>query len=598
MQTKYFEKLKTENIFMDIYTDRYDESIYGFIVDFNDEFVLLEHYTDIGEIGGIAILKRENISRIKWAGNNIHKSTSMKKFFSICISIIISFSMFSQTFTRSELSTAVSTPWEIMYGPDDFLWITESGGRVSRVDPSNGAKTVIYTAPDYFGGSPLENSPHCPNSAIGSGTLGLALHPDFSNSNTSFIYFLYSYNSGTAQTPATKFRIKRLTWNASTSVVTSDSNIVNLISTGYDHLGGRLAAIKQNNISYLFLSLGDNGISEQNSPNCYSPQSSNPNNFAQDITTQNGKIHRFNVDGTIPIDNPVAGNSFYTRGHRNPQGLMYNSDLDIIYAIEHGDRTDDEINILHKGMNYGWKNARGYHDDNSFPGEADFVANYIPNPLITNDSLVEPFFAWCTTPDTSQLYTDWCTVAPSAGMYYGNTGIPQWTNSLLVVTLKNGLTTDNEVYQFKLQPNGELVPSTIQNPNPKRFFGADQALNGRLRDIAISTDGKSIYLINNGGTPADKITVYHYDSTLSVNNDVQLPNIQLFPNPVTDILTIQGLADYSGLKEIQITTLLGQETSVEMDENHTINVSKLNNGIYFVNLIFENKTHAMKFVKN
>ncbi|MEM0541110.1 hypothetical protein WFZ85_00625 [Flavobacterium sp. j3] len=71
IQTKYIEKLKAEKIFSDIYTDRYDESIYGFIFDFNEEFLILEQFTDIGEADGIAVLKRENISRIKWLGNSI-----------------------------------------------------------------------------------------------------------------------------------------------------------------------------------------------------------------------------------------------------------------------------------------------------------------------------------------------------------------------------------------------------------------------------------------------------------------------------------------------------------------------------------------------
>ena len=50
----------------------------------------------------------------------------------------------AQTFIRSELPTPLSTPWEIQYGPDGFLWISESGGRISRVDPLNGNKTVVY----------------------------------------------------------------------------------------------------------------------------------------------------------------------------------------------------------------------------------------------------------------------------------------------------------------------------------------------------------------------------------------------------------------------------------------------------------------------
>lgn len=518
----------------------------------------------------------------------------MKQYYLLTIFIIEFLSIYPQSFQRSELPTEVSTPWEILYGPDDFIWLTESGGRVSRIDPSNGNKTVIYTANDYFGGSPLENSPLCPNLSIGSGTLGLALHPDFLNSNTAFIYFVYSYNSGTTQVPVTKFRIKRLEWNAASNLVVNDSNIVNLITTGYDHLGGRLMSIKQNNIPYLFLTIGDNGTSEQSSPNCYAPQSTNPNNFAQDITTQNGKIHRFNIDGTIPFDNPVSNNSFYTRGHRNPQGLIYNPNLDIIYDIEHGDRTDDEINILHKGMNYGWKNVRGYHTDNSFSGEANYVNNYTPNPLISNDSLVEPFFAWCNTPNTSSSWTDWCTVAPSGGIYYGNNTIPQWQNSLLVVTLKDGVSTDKEVYQFKLEPNGKLTPSTNQNPNPQKFFGSDQLLNGRLRDIAISNDGKSVYLINNGGATADKITVYKYQPDTVINEQI---NIELYPNPTSNIIKIKGLENYSIIKDIYITTMLGARVNIETENYQNIDISMLRKGIYFIHIVLEQEKYSLKFIK-
>jgi hypothetical protein len=277
---------------------------------------------------------------------------------------------------------------------------------------------------------------------------------------------------------------------------------------------------------------------------------------------------------------------------------MYNPNLEVIYDTEHGDMTDDEINILYKGMNYGWKDVRGYHDDNSVAGEATYVENYTSHPQITNDSLVEPLFAWCNTPSTSTVWTDWCTVAPSGGVYYGSNEIPEWSNSLLVVTLKDGVSTDREVFQFKLQANGELVPSTGSNPNPKKFFGSDQALNGRLRDIAVSNDGKSIYLINNGGTTADKITVYHYDTTSSINSySSETIDIQLFPNPAKVVLTVKGLENYPDLKDIRISNLLGKSSRLKLDQDYNIDVSKLATGIHFINLIFESKTYTLKFIK-
>lgn len=521
----------------------------------------------------------------------------------ICIAAVLVFMFLpvkAQVFIRSELPTPLTTPWEITYGPDNFLWITESGGKVVRVDPNSGSKTVVYTAPDYSASSPLEQSTLCFKPMLASGTLGLALHPDFLDSATSYIYYVYSYNSGTPAAPATKFKIKRLKWDAFSGTVVNDTDIVTLLPTGYDHIGGRLMAIRQHGTPYLYLSIGDNGISDDTSPACYAPQSTNPNNYAQDPTTKNGKIHRFNIDGTIPSDNPIPGNSFYTRGHRNPQGLIYNPNLDIVYDIEHGDRSDDEINILHKGMNYGWKRVRGYHNDDNYPGEAAFIASYVPHPDIANDALIEPFYSFCATPqDTATDYLDWCTVAPSDGIYYGSNGIPAWSNSLLIVTLKDGLTADMQMFQFKLQDNGALVPSTPEKPNPQKYFAADQALNGRLRDIAISPDGKKIFLVNNYGGMADKITVYQYDSVASgIQNTKIDESAWLYPNPATDILKINLSGNNNhNIEKIVIYNTLFQVVYTDEKDFQQVDVSSFSKGVYIAVLVTGTGNIVGKFEK-
>jgi glucose/arabinose dehydrogenase len=517
-------------------------------------------------------------------------------FFLVCCQI----KLLSQTFVRSELPTALSVPWEITYGPDNYLWITELGGNVSRVNPLNGSKQNIYTAPDYFGGSPLENHTACFNPSMGSGTLGLALNPDFLNPANAFIYFVHSYNAGSLAAPQTKFKIKRLAWNHETQTVVEAVDIVSDLPSSFDHLGGRLMIIEQEGIPYLFLTIGDNGISETNSPDCYADQSLNPNVQAQNPVTKNGKIHRFNLDGSVPADNPIAGNSFYTRGHRNPQGLMYNSSMNLIYSVEHGDRTDDEINILYRGMNYGWKYVRGYHTDSNAPGEVDYILNYQPHPQIENDSLVQAFYSWCAVPlSASSNNADWCTVAPSDGIYYGSTAIPQWHNSLLVVTLKDGVDTDMEVYQFKLLHNGQLAPSTSENPNPKKFFGEDQTLNGRLRDICISPDGRTIYLINNGGAPTSKITVYTLDpSSVEPFPLINDNCVSLYPNPSTDFVSIIGLELLKNVSEIKITASNGQSIPVTYQSKSVIDIRTFSAGTYVLSIVHKDGICTRKFVKS
>lgn len=508
----------------------------------------------------------------------------------------LSFIGSAQPFLRTELPLTLNTPWEIQYGPDDHLWLSEYGGIISRVDPVTGTKNVVYTASDYYPGSPLEQMILCPNHPIGEGTFGLALDPDFATTNPAFIYLVYSYNEGNDSVPDTRFKIGRITWDKTTETVTGDTTIVNNLSNGYDHFGGRLLAVKRNGINYLFYSAGDNGISEDNAPTCYNPQSSNPNNFAQDPFTLNGKIHRFLTDGSIPIDNPIPGYSFYTRGHRNPQGLIYNKSNDVLYDIEHGDRTDDEINILYPGMNYGWKSVRGYHGDSNYPGEDSIIANYVPHPLIADDSLVQAFYSWCDTtqpPATPVTPAAWCTVAPSDGVHYTSTVIPDMTNSLLVTTLKNGNTVTHELYCFHLTSDGKgLMPSTPAQPNPTIYFAGDEALNGRLRDIAISPDSSKIYLINNGGTTADKIIVYSLMNVNTAENSALANSIIISPVPAHDHIRIQTKFIW---KKLRVFSISGQLVREINGPQETLDVSELNSGAFL--LSFES-TEGRRVYKN
>src|SRR6218665_188860 len=496
---------------------------------------------------------------------------------------------YSQNFTRSELSATLRTPWELTYGADNFLWVTDSGGKVSRVDPAIGNKIVVYAAGDYYPGSPLEQSPLCFQPNIGVGTLGLALHPDFPG--TPYIYYVYSYNSGSNAAPVTRFKIVRLTWNPATASVTAATDLVLMMPTGYDHLGGRLLAVKQNGNSYLYMSCGDNGISEINSPTCYSSQANNPNNFAQDPNYKNGKIHRFNIDGSIPADNPVPGNSMFTRGHRNPQGLIYNPVQNVLYDTEHGDQTDDEINVLESGKNYGWKNVRGYHGDNNFTGEAAYISSYVPNPAITGDALKEPLYSWCSSPmPTSTVCVDWCAPAPTDGVYYNSAGIPGWGNSLLVVSLKDGTNTDPGVHQFLLDASGTALAS----PNPTLYFAADKSLNGRLRDIAVSPDGTKIFLINNGQADRDKIIVYSYNAIAGVGkNNGRNAAVRTYPNPVTDRLRLET---EQVIESARCYNVLGECVITEKGNVRELNFSGLKSGVYILELSLENGTKTARRV--
>ncbi|MBD0293850.1 MAG: PQQ-dependent sugar dehydrogenase, partial [Flavisolibacter sp.] len=147
------------------------------------------------------------------------------------------------------------------------------------------------------------------------------------------------------------------------------------------------------------------------------------------------------------------------------QGLVFVGNK--LFSSEHGPDSDDEINIIEKGRNYGWPEVKGFCNTNN---EKRFC---------TENNVKQPIYAWTPTAAVSGLD------------YYNGNELPQWKNSLLVVALKN-----SRLYQIKL--NGAQTEVTAVN----EFFTNDY---GRMRDVCVAPDGKVYICTSNGGN--DKIIV-------------------------------------------------------------------------------------------
>ena len=289
---------------------------------------------------------------------------------------------------------------------------------------------------------------------------------------------------------------------------------------GNDHQAGRMKIGPDRKLYY---TIGDQG-NDQLGNYCVPIESQRLPTQAE-IQAKNyaayvGKSLRLNLDGSIPNDNPqIAGvrSHVFTYGHRNPQGIDFGPD-GTLYESEHGPKTDDEINILKAGANYGWPHVAGLKDDKAYE-YARWAESTTPCAQLKFSDLAiaptvprepesaftrpftEPIATMFTVP-TGYNFSDpvckgidyicWPTVGVSSIEYYGaprNSGIPGWEKALLVTTLKRG-----SLYVVALSADGQRVRGPFS-----RYFQSDN----RYRDTAVSPDGKTIYIATDPGGLAE-----------------------------------------------------------------------------------------------
>lgn len=271
------------------------------------------------------------------------------------------------------VATNLDTVWELVWGPDGFIWMTERGGRVSRVNPQNGVVTVIGQVTVSESGE--------------GGLMGLALHPDFATQP--WVYLAHTYSS-----QGLRNRVVRARFDG-TALVGAPEVLVDNIPGSSIHNGSRLLVGADR---FLYITTGD---------------AADPA-VAQNQGALAGKILRVALDGQ-----PAPGNPFGTRiwsyGHRNPQGMTFGAN-GALYITEHGPSDNDEVNRIEAGRNYGWPNVHGACDGDIGSSELSFCSA---------NAVAEPIAMW--TP----------TIAPAGVAWYNATLIAAFRNSLLFATLKD-----------------------------------------------------------------------------------------------------------------------------------------------------------------
>ena len=408
-----------------------------------------------------------------------------------------------ERFTFRVVTTGLQNPWEVAWGPDQNLWVTErTGKRITRVNVTDGSKSTAATIDEVFQNHGQD------------GLLGMALHPGLQrNTGNDYVYVAYTYDADAGPNLDRRGKIRRYTYDSSTRTLQKPVDLISGLPAGTDHIAMRLAFGPDQK---LYLSVGDQGANWlQNYCNLNRAQElpTSAEVGAKDYTKYQGKVLRLNLDGSIPPDNPsFAGvrSHIYTTGHRNPQGLAFGPG-GRLYSSEHGPDTDDEFNLIEAGKNYGWPFVAGYNDDRvyvysswaeskavpcaSMPFDQTIIPPSVPQrkeSSWSNPDFRAPLKTFFTVANDYDVRTQGsATIAPGGLEIYPSSGpIPGWGDSALVLSLKSG-----QVYRVKLNSAG-----TGAAGEPTQHFKS----TNRYRDIAIHPNGRTVYLVtDNQGSSTD-----------------------------------------------------------------------------------------------
>jgi glucose/arabinose dehydrogenase len=210
----------------------------------------------------------------------------------------------------------LDTVWELAWGPDGKLYMTERRGNLLAWDGSSVKK--IAELPVVERGE--------------SGLMGMALDPQFEENELAYTCFTTRTGDG-LENVVERFRL-------GDDEISERKRILDGMNASFIHDGCRLGFGPEDK---LLVTMGD----------------SSRGSLAQDPGSLNGKVLRIGTDGGVPEDNPFGDSPVYSLGHRNPQGLDVRPGTDEIYVSEHGPAANDEINRILPGRNYGWPEVGG-----------------------------------------------------------------------------------------------------------------------------------------------------------------------------------------------------------------------------------------------
>jgi glucose/arabinose dehydrogenase len=349
--------------------------------------------------------------------------------------------------------TKLKVPWDFAFAPNGDLFVTERVGRILRVE--GGVADVLAEPEAVVDASAIDPGDEGGWWSTGGedGLLGVAVHPAYPDQP--YVYAYYTYRDQDA--PEGQYnRVVRYDVTAE-EITGTETVVVDEIPANQFHNGGRLAFGPR---GHLWVTCGDGGQPEK----------------AADPSFLGGKVLRVLPNGDPVPENPEwdgGDRRVFTIGHRNPQGVTWLPDGTPV-VTEHGPAAHDEVNVLERGADYGWpdaRNAEQYRD-------TDFH-----RPVVN---------------------TGGETWAPTGCVFYTGDAVPAWRNRLLVGALRgmhvNAVTLS--------PPDAELPPMDGGDARrfdadwmDRRFVATSHKLFrnelGRVRYVGQGPDGNAYALTSN-----------------------------------------------------------------------------------------------------
>ena len=339
------------------------------------------------------------------------------------------------------VADSLVNPWSIAFLPGGDLLVTERPGRLRIVRNGTLLATPVAGVPEVF-------------TRGQGGLLEVLPHPNFATNRLLYLSYAKPLGDSTAATTAVirgRFENDRLT---------NIEQIFEAQTRGAPgHFGSRLAFDRE---GYLFITVGDRIVP---------PSGDLERHPAQDMSNHHGTIIRIHDDGRVPADNPFVGREgarpeIWSYGHRNPQALAIHPQTGDVWATEHGPQGGDELNLIRKGLNYGWP-------------VIGFGVNYRTGAAIHSGTMREgmeqPAHVWVPS------------IGVSGMQIYTGDKFPEWKGSVLV----GGLVGEQLVRLTLDGQRAELAEVLLRR-------------TGRIRDVRQGPDGFIYLAIDNrqgGPTP-------------------------------------------------------------------------------------------------